>query len=256
MNYGLYLSAMGARAQMNRQAVISNNLANSATTGFKRDLMVMQSRLNAAYEDPKMFPYRLPVVKDQGGGVLPMGDGIDLSQSELENSSNATDVALNGKGFFTVAGDNGEKLLTRNGRFLIDQTGKLVTAGGNRAVLDSTGQPITLNPSLPLVIGNDGMISQGAGGGQETGVKLGLADVADSRQLTKLGGNVMRAPGDLAQVPAETQVMQYKLEASGVEPMVEIINMMEGQRAFEANTRMMSYQDTTLSQLNTVGRVA
>ena len=253
MNYGLYLSAMGARAQMNRQAVISNNLANSATTGFKRDLMVMQSRLNAAYEDPKMFPYRLPVVKDQGGGVLPMGDGIDLTQSELENTSNATDVAINGKGFFTVAGDNGEKLLTRNGRFLIDQTGKLFTAGGNRAVLDTSGQPITLNPSLPPVIGNDGTISQG---GAETGVKLGLADVADSKQLIKLGANVMRASGDVAQVPAETQVMQYKLEASGVEPMVEIINMMEGQRAFEANTRMMTYQDTTLSQLNTVGRVA
>jgi len=253
MNYGLYLSAMGARTQMERQAVISNNLANSNTTGFKRDLMAMQSRLNAAYEDPKMFPYRLPVVKDQGGGVLPVGDGIDLSQSELENSANPTDLALNGKGFFTVAGDNGEKLLTRDGHFLIDQSGKLVTASGNRAVLDNTGQPITLNPGLPVVFGIDGMISQG---GAETGVKLGLADVADSRQLIKRGGNVMRAQGDLAQVPAETQVMQYKLETSGVEPMVEIVNMMEGQRAFEANTRMMSYQDTTLSQLNTVGRVA
>ena len=255
MNYGLFLSAMGAKAQMDRQAVISNNLANSNTTGFKRDLMAMQSRLNAAYEDPKMFPFRLPVVKDQGGGVLPVGDGIDLSQSELENSANPTDVALNGRGFFTVAGDNGEKLLTRDGHFLIDQSGKLVTASGNRAVLDITGQPITLTPGLPLTVSPDGTISQGqdAAGG---GVKLGLANVADSRQLIKLGSNVMRASGDLAQVPADTQVMQYKLEASGVEPMAEIVNMMEGQRAFEANTRMMSYQDTTLSQLNTVGRVA
>jgi flagellar basal-body rod protein FlgF len=253
MNYGLYLSASGARAQMDRLAVISNNLANARTTGFKRDLVNMQARQNAAIEDPRLAMYRLPVLKNQGGGVLATGGGIDLTQGTFESSANDTDVALNGKGFFTVGGDNGERLLTRDGRFLLNQDGRLVTAGGNRPVLDDAGQPITLTPGLPVVVAADGQVSQGDG---QTGAKLGLVDVADSRQLVKLGGNVMRAPGDVTQVTADTQVMQYKLEASGVDELAEIVNMMEGQRAFEANARMMSFQDQSMGQLATVGRVA
>jgi flagellar basal-body rod protein FlgF len=253
MNYGLYISAAGMQAQMAKQDVITNNIANSQTAGFKRDLVMMQARRNAAYEDPKMFPYRLPVVKNQGGGVYALGDGIDLTQSTFEETSNATDVALNGKGFFTVAGDNGEKLLTRDGRFMIAQDGKLLTTSGNRAVLDMDGQPITLDPNLPVEIANDGLISQN---GQGSSIKLGLTDVSDQRQLVKLGGNVMRVHGELVPAAAGTKILQYKLEHSGVEPMVEIVNMLEGQRAFEANARMLTYQDTTLSQLNTVGRVA
>jgi flagellar basal-body rod protein FlgF len=253
MNYGLYLSASGARAQMQRLDVIANNLANTHTTGFKRDLINMLARRNAALEDPRMAAYRVPALQNQGGGVLPIGGGMDLTPGSLENSSNPTDVALDGKGFFTVAGDNGEKLLTRDGRFLLDREGRLVTAVGNRAVLDSTGQPITLTAGLPISIASDGQISQGGG---ESGVKLGLVNVADSRQLIKLGGNVMRAQGEVTEVPADTQVRQYKLESSGVEEMAELINLMEGQRAFEANARMMTYQDQTMGQLATVGRVA
>lgn len=254
MNYGLYLSASGAKAQMERQDVITNNIANAHTTGFKRDLVVMQSRLNAAYEDPTMSAYRLPVFKDQGGGVKAVGDGIDLTQSTFDETKSPSDFALNGRGFFTVAGDNGETLLTRDGRFMVDQNGRLLTvAAGNRPVLNSVGEPVTVDPNLPLAVASDGSISQD---GQPTGVKLGLMDVADLRQIVKLGGNLMRTTGQLAPVTPNTQVLQGKLEDSGVEPMVEIVNMLSGQRAFDANTRMISYQDTTMSQLNTVGRVA
>jgi flagellar basal-body rod protein FlgF len=253
MNYGLYLAASGAKAQMDRMDVISNNLANARTTGFKRDLVNMQARRNAALEDPRMAAYRMPVLRDQGGGVLAMGAGIDMTQGTFESSSNATDVALNGKGFFTVKGENDERLLTRDGRFVIDPNGRLVTAAGSRPVLDSSGEEITLTSGLPVAVGADGQISQGDG---ETGVKLGLVDVADTRQLEKLGGNVMRARGEVTEVSAATQVMQYKLEASGVDEMVEIVNMMQGQRAFEANARMMTFQDQTMGQLATVGRVA
>ena len=71
MNYGLYLSTMGLKAQRVRQSVISNNLANAHTTGFKRDLLLLQSRANAVNEGiPRMSPYRVPVVEDQGGRVL------------------------------------------------------------------------------------------------------------------------------------------------------------------------------------------
>jgi len=256
MDYGLYVSAAGMKAQLARQDVVANNLANAQTTGFKRDLTLMQSRANAVNEDPTMFQYRAPVLEDMGGGMYASGAGIDLSQSLLESTGNQTDLALDGKGFFTVQGDNGQKLLTRDGRFLLDNQGNLVTATGGRKVLDANGQPITLNPDLPVVVGSDGMVTQDDAGG--SGVQLGLANVSDSRKLVKLGGNVMAASNsdDLANAPSETKVLQGHLEASGTDPVVELVNMMEGQRAFDANAKMISYQDTTLSQVNTIGRVA
>ena len=112
MIYGLYLSAAGLQAQQARTEVISNNIANAGTTGFKRDLAVMRSRANAVDEDPKMAGYRMPVFDQQGGGVFPVNGGIDLSPSSLDKTGNATDVALTGSGFFTVQGDKpGQKLL-------------------------------------------------------------------------------------------------------------------------------------------------
>jgi flagellar basal body rod protein FlgG len=254
MNYGLYLSAAGMQAQQARQTVISNNLANAQTTGFKRDLAVMRSRLNAGYEDATMFPYRAPVTRDQGGGVFAVNGGIDLSQSALKDSSSATDVALDGRGFFMVAGENGQKLLTRDGNFLLNNEGTLVTVADGREVLSADGQPIKLNPDLPVKIDGKGRISQG----NVTAAQLGLTNVADSRRLRKIGGNLLTvdSPDALSDLPADTRVCQSKLETSGVEPVVEMVNMMEGQRAFEANARMISFQDTTLSQLNTIGRVA
>jgi flagellar basal-body rod protein FlgF len=252
---GLYISAAGMKAQQLQQTVIANNLANARTEGFKRDLVLMQSRLNAGEEDPRMYPYRVPELAKQGGGVQAMGNGVDLTQANFEDSANQTDLALDGPGFFTVAGENGQKLLTRSGRFVLAQDGTLVTAVGRHAVLDAAGQPIVLNTKLPVEVGTDGQISQGASAAP---VKLGLADVTDPRQVVKLGGNVMTVanPEALTEAPPDTRVLQNRLEASGVDPMSEIVNMMEGQRAFEANARMISYQDSTLSQLNQVGRVA
>jgi len=254
MNYGLYLSAAGAKAQLDRQAVITNNLANANTSGFKRDLVVMQSRMNAAYEDPRMAAYRLPIVKDIGGGVDAMGDGIDLSQSTIEETGNPTDLAISGRGFFMVQGENGEQLLTRDGRFMLDQDGHVLTvAAGNRPVLSKDGSPLVVDPNQKLRIDPDGTVWEG---GQITDKKLALTDVSDPRYLVKVGGNLLKNNGTLKPVSVDTKMLQYKLENSGVDPMQEIITMMEGQRAFEANTKMMQFQDTTLSQLNTVGRVA
>jgi flagellar basal body rod protein FlgG len=255
MLYGLYLSAAGMQAQESRQAIISNNLANAETTGFKRDLAVMQARATATQEDPAMRQYELPELKNQGGGVTIAGSGIDLTQGPLKESDNATDVALSGSGFFQVQGDKaGEKLLTRDGSFIVNSQGGLVTANGGRAVLSADGTPLVLNTNLPVVISQTGMISQGG----NAGVQMGLVDVPDSRRLMKMGDNLLTVdkPDAMTAVPAKTQVAQWHLEESGVNPIVEMVNMMEGQRAFEANAKMITYQDTTLSELNTVGRVA
>ncbi len=264
MDYGLYLSAAGMKSQLVRQDVIANNLANSQTNGFKRDLTMMRSRANPVFEDSGLAGLREPVLENQGGGVFINNGGIDLSQGLLEKTGNTTDLALDGKGFFTVQGENGQKLLTRDGQFLMASDGTLVTANGGRKVLDASGQPITLDTELPVQIGSDGAISQGgpsaAGGtgGGAAGVQLGIVDVSDPRKLMKLGANVLSvtSPDALAAAPAGTRVRQGSLESSGTDPFSEMVNMMEGIRAFEANTKMISYQDTTLQEINTIGKIA
>jgi flagellar basal body rod protein FlgG len=254
MNYGLYLSASGLRAQQDRYLVTANNLANANTTGFKRDLTVMRARLNAVHEDPKMFPYRMPVTQDQGGGLFAVSGGIDLSQGELQTTDNPTDLALEGHGFFTVQGNNGQKLLTRDGKFVRDQNGSLVRATDSKPVLDNNGQPIKLNPDLPIAIDGRGRILQG----NQVTAQLGLTDVSNPGRLRKTGDNLLTVddPAALKDLPQDSQVLQGKTEASGVNSIMEMVNLMEGQRAFEANARMITFQDSTMSQLNTVGRVA
>lgn len=254
MLYGLYLSASGLRAQELRQSITSNNLANAETVGFKRDLALMQARAQASQEDFSMMRYAIPQLRNQGGGVNTAGAGVDLSQGMLKQTDNQTDLAIDGKGFFQLKGDTDDKpILTRDGQFLINDQGVLVSAANARPVLASNGQEIVLNPSLPVTVTSGGMVSQADG----TGAQLGLRD-ADSRDLIKLGGNMMTVekPEMLKDVAGETHIRQFHVEQSGVDPVVEMVGMMEGQRAFEANAKMISYQDTTLSELNTIGKVA
>lgn len=249
---GLYMSAAGLQTQEYRQSVTANNLANAQTTGFKRDFAVMQARLNAAEADPRMAAFRQPGLRQRSGGVWPGAGSIDLSQGSLNQTGNQSDVALEGPGFFTLQGDKGEKLLTRDGRFLINNEGFLINAASGRKVLSAAGEPISLNPALPLHVTNRGYVQQGEG----VSVQLGIVDTS-ADNLSKRGANTMAAedPTRMTAMDGAT-VRQGFLEQSAVDPVVEMVNMLEGQRVFEANARMLTYQDQTLQQLNMIGRVA
>jgi flagellar basal-body rod protein FlgF len=253
MLYGLYLSTAGMQAEDYRQSVFTNNLANSRTPGFKRDLAAIMARQDAAYEDPQMAGFRVPVLSQQGGGVFAAPTRMDLSQGVLEPSSNKLDVALKGPGFFMVKGDGNQTMLTRDGRFLLNKDNQLSTQDGQQ-VLDDSGSPITLNPNASITILADGQITQD---GTKV-AELGLRNVADPLALQKIGSNLLavRGGGTLEPVNADTAVKQGYTEASGVDPIVEMVNMMEGQRAFEANARMITFQDQTLQQINAMGRLA
>lgn len=253
MLYGLYLSAGGLRAQELRQSVQSNNLANAGTYGFKRDLVAFQTRMNAVDEDPAMAAFRTQPYANISGGVMGVSGGIDLSQGGLQRTSNPADLALSGPGFFRVQGDNGQTLLTRNGQFILDSEGNLLTFNDHRPVLSDAGTPVKLNPSLPFTVSKNGAISQGEG----QGVQLGVTDVKDPRQLEKVGNNYLTADSkNLVAKQVTTSVLQNTLENSGVDPIVEMVNMMQGQRAFDANAKLIQMQDQTLQQINAMGRVA
>jgi len=253
MTNGLYISAMGLQVQQYRQSVIANNLANSHTAGFKRAIANVQARANAALEDPRMAQYAQdPVYGQVNGGVWAQPTAFDWSQGTLKTSPGNTDLALDGEGFFTLQNAQGEKLLTRDGQFKIGLNGELHT-GHDLKVLDTGGSPITLNPALPVAVKGNGEITQAG----QTVAKLGVVNVKETQSLEPVGQNTLRVrDGFLAAPAADTIVRQGYVEQSGVDPMTEIINMLEGQRAFDANAKMINMQDQMMSQLNTVGRVA
>ncbi len=136
MNYGLYVSAAGALSNLHRQDVITNNLVNVETIGFKPDMVVFRQRLpqrvsSGAPIEPQLLLERL------GGSPTLNPTHLDLTQGSLIDTGDDLDLAINGEGFFVVKSADGQMRLTRDGRFTMDARGTLVTAGGGLQVLDA-----------------------------------------------------------------------------------------------------------------------
>lgn len=255
MLYGLYMSAGGLQMQEYRQSVLANNLANAQTVGFKRDLAMAQARLNPAAEIPELAGYRQGIRGQQGGGVWALPTGIDLSQGSLQKTDSDFDVAIDGAGFFMVQGANpSEEALTRDGRFLINDQGLLAMAATGRPVLGADGKPIKLERNQNIIISTRGEIEQN---GTVVG-QLAVMNVKNAGDLQKLGSNLLAVREGSSMQPATvaTQIRQGYIEESGVDPMTEMVQMLEGQRAFEANAKMIQYQDQMLGMLNGVGKIA
>jgi flagellar basal body rod protein FlgG len=212
------IAASGLRVRMELLDLLGNNAANASTSGYKAD---------GAYYSLYVAP-EAQAANSQSTMPLIESSWTDLAQGTLHNTGNQLDLALSGKGFFTVAGPTGA-LYTRNGSFRLDPTGKLVTADGY-AVQGANGG-VTLNPSLPITVGTDGSIQQG---GQSVG-KLSVADFPGALGLSKQGSNYFRAD-DPNQTPAAvtgTSVEQGKLEdsnAGAAEGAVRLVGVM---RQFE-----------------------
>ncbi len=254
MHYGLYLSATGVMANSHRQDVIANNLANAETTGFKRDLPLFQERLTEAQHRRALAGRSNLLLENLGGGLLISPTAIDHSQGDLEETGRTLDVAIYGRGFLGVR-QGSETLLTRDGRLMTDKQGFLITGGINPAqVLDHQGNPIQLDPRLPVQIDDAGQISQGG----EVRARLGLYTVADTRQLVKMGEGRFRATQPAAATAAAPgQIRSGFLERANVSPATELTQLIETQRQLEANANMIRYQDTMLGRLvNDVGKIS
>src|SRR5258708_40121823 len=118
MLYGLYMSDTGVMTNSYRQDVIANNLDNSETVGFKRDLTMFRQRATAAQEQPGLMSFTNPTMEGIGGGKLAEPTTIDTTPGSMEQTGNKTDAAIDGPGYFTVD-DHGKTRLTRNGQFVI-----------------------------------------------------------------------------------------------------------------------------------------
>ncbi|HWE95839.1 MAG TPA: flagellar basal-body rod protein FlgF [Tepidisphaeraceae bacterium] len=253
MLYGLYLSASGVMANSYRQDVLANNLANSETVGFKRDLALFQERGTALQEHRRPGDWSDPVLENIGGGLFSTPTLVDSHQGDLEPTNNNLDVAVEGDGFFAVS--NGKEThLTRDGRFMVNRDGELIVSNSKgQRVLDSKGQPIRLEVGAALSISSDGQITQD---GKLAG-QIGLFDVPDRTKLSKQGGTMLNHP-DVKQLrPATGTVHSGFVERSNVDPTTELAELMDAQRQLEANANMIQSQDQTLQKLvNEVGKIA
>lgn len=253
MIYGLYLSAAGVMTNAYRQDVISNNLANAETVGFKKNLAGFQQRRTEADERGDESSTNA-LLENIGGGVFASPTHVDLSQGELESSSNNLDVALEGSGYFAVR-DHDTTRLTRDGQFMLNRDGQLILANGvGQPVLNDKGDSIKLEGASAsnTVIGKSGEIIVN---GQYAG-RIGVYDAADPSKLRKLGGNLISADATSLQ-PSAAVVHGNTLERANVEPATELVELMDTQRQLEANANMIKMQDSTLQHAaNEVGKIS
>jgi flagellar basal-body rod protein FlgF len=251
--YGLYQSAAGMMTALHKQNVISNNLANAETVGFRRDLAMIQQRPTAAQELPALAGYGEDMLNALGGGQFLSKSESDFSSSILEVTGNAYDVGLKGEGYLVVS-KGGQQFLTRDGRMTTDAAGQLVNAGNGATVLDKAGKPIFVDPQARLTIDNEGRITQH----NAVIAQLGLKD-APAKTLTKVGEGLFsgRIPVAEMKTPDAPWVVQNAVERSNVEPTTEITLLLDAQRQLEANANMIRYQDQTLGRLvNDVAKVS
>lgn len=247
MPYGLYISAEGAMTQSTRMEVIANNLANTNTAGFKKNLAVMQARLAEAPERG-LVPPGNGSLHDLGGGVRTFGTVTDFSNGPLKATGNNQDLAIRGTGFFAVQTGQGVRY-TRAGNFQFDPTGTLVTEDGNQ-VLSTDGAPITIDPTLgPWEFSEDGAILQAG-----AATYLALMEPESPNDLRQAGENQFTAASPMKEVaPEQRRVASGFVEQSTVNPTTEMVDMIETSRAFEANVNMIRTQDQILGAL--IGRL-
>lgn len=243
MPYGVYLSAAGANAQNHRLQVLSNNLANVNTTGFKPEHAILQARFAELIERGEVKPGQ-GGIDDLGGGVTIKPAVTNFDVSAMRKTENDTDFALNNAEQFFVVKRGEEQLLTRAGNFLFDSGGTLITQAGEE-VLGSDGQPIRIAPNLPFQVQQGGRIAQG-GESRE----LMVAKPKSLGDLSHAGGNLFKplASFDIA-ASNERQVTNGMLETSGVSATGAMMELIDASRTYEANVRMIQNQDSMMGSL-------
>jgi len=253
MNYGLYLSAAGALTGMHRQNVLSNNLANVNTVGFKPDETFARQRLPERLENGVADATPSELLERLGGGRAAGRSLVRLAQGTLVHSGNPLDLAIEGDGFFVV-GSGEAQHLTRDGRFTLNDQGEVVMIATGQPLLSSAGRPITVDTRRDIQIRSDGSVMQG----NQPVAQILVTAAPDREQLMKVGDNQFRRldgaePGTEL---ASGLVRQGYTEASAVDPILTMTEIMSNAKAIEANLRLMQYHDQLLGQLaNTFGRV-
>ncbi len=275
---GIYTGASGMLSQQARMDTVANNLANVDKTAYKRDLTIFKAF-------PDMIIRR---VNDDGVGIVPIGSydtmpfvgklgtGVEVNelytefeQGSLQHTENPFDFALEGRGFFTVSTERGDRY-TRDGGFTINKDGNMVTKNGN-LVLGDTG-PIKVQANN-FMINEKGEILVNAALSLEARDVVGMAnndwedpvvidrlrivDFENIREIKKEGDSLYRETelSGPALPTADIKVIQGFLEKSNVNAVREMVDMIEVQRSYEANQKtILTHSDTLGRLINEVAR--
>jgi len=258
MNRALWIAKTGLDAQQTRMAVVSNNLANVSTTGFKKGRAIFEDLLYQNIRQPGAQSSQntiLPSGLSLGVGVRTVATEKLFSQGNLELTENSLDIAIDGHGFLQILMPDGTIAYTRDGAFQLDNQGQVVTAGG--LLLQP---PITIPPnSQSITIGKDGTVSvqvAGQAASQQVG-NLQLADFVNPTGLQAIGDNLFLETAASGAPQSGTpglngmgSVIQGFVESSNVNVVEEMVNMIETQRAYEMNSKAVSTTDQMLGYLS------
>jgi len=258
MNSALWVAKTGLDAQQTQMAVISNNLANVNTTAFKKG--------RAAFEDLLYQNVRQPGAQTTqetesptglmlGTGVRIVATDKQFAEGNLAQTSNPLDLAINGLGFFQILQPDGTTAYTRDGTFQVNATGQLVTATGY------TVQPAITIPATAqsVTVRNDGTVSvqmPGAAAVTQVGA-LTIATFVNPAGLQAKGDNLYSETASSGTPQTGTpglnglgSIQQGALEASNVNVVEEMVNMIETQRAYEMNSKAITTADQMLQYLS------
>ena len=257
----LYTAASGMKAQQMQVDTIANNIANVNTSGFKKSRLSFRSLLYQTYREPG-----LPLANNQndvtglqiGSGVEVSGSRKMMSQGVLENTNEELDLAIEGRGYFEVQLQNGERRYTRNGTFRQDFNGRIVTAEGylltDSIAIPADNQGISITP--------DGQVlSRGEDNEMENIGTIRVHVFANEGGL-RAAGNTYSQPTTASGQPQQSQpglqgagnIRQRALERSNVETVDELVSLIVAQRNYEVNSRAIRVSDEMLQQINQLVR--
>lgn len=272
MMRALWTAASGMTAQQTNVDVIANNLSNVNTIGYKSEsaqfksllYQTIQSKTTSANGETK------PVGAQVGLGVRNSSITSNFTQGSMTSTGINTDFAIDGKGFFALMNVNGETVYTRNGSFnwsLGNNGGVMLCSSEGYPVLSTDGQPIELGDDYntsKIVIDADGNVCypDDKNNPQPIGYKIGLVQFQNPNGLERSSGSTFKVTNASGEPMMEEEYPELKksairqsyLEASNVQVVDEMVNMIVAQRAYEMNSKAIQAADEMLSQANQLRR--
>ena len=259
MNAALWISKTGLDAQAKDIAVISNNLANASTIGFKKSRAVFEDLL---YQNINQ-PGGRTADNSQAPSGLMLGAGTKVvatqkihTQGDMLTTDNSLDLMIQGEGFFEILMPDGTSAYSRNGQFTMDDLGNMVTPGAGYALQPQVTIP---EDAISIIVSQDGEVSvtqQGQAAPSVVG-QINTINFANPTGLESIGQNLY-IETDVSGVPQEGVpgldgfglLVQGALETSNVNTTEELVNLIESQRVYEMNSKVISAVDEMLSYIN------
>ena len=259
MHPALWIAKTGLEAQTKDLAVISNNLANAGTVGFKKSRVAFEDLFYQNLRQPgadSSQDTKLPAGLQLGTGVKVVATQKIHTQGSMQTSDNQLDMAVQGSGFFQILLPDGTTGYTRAGNFTLDETGQIVTQGSGYILQPAITVPQT---TTSLEVAVDGTISaQEAGQAAPTNLgQVQLAGFVNPSGLQPVGENLYLETGSSGAAVIGTagldglgQLRGGQLETSNVSTVEELVAMIETQRTYETNAKVLSAVDQMLQFIN------